>query len=158
MMPVSEDTEITLGTGKMLAIFFGLVALCAVFFAMGFSLGKSTARVAGGPEAPPPAVATIRPSANKQSATAPDLNFYKNVAQKDAEPAPSEKAAQQTPDEPSATSPDSTSPPVMNGHYVQVAAGTKQEDAEAWEVARNEKQYSAFDKTTAKDNIVYLQV
>jgi hypothetical protein len=32
----SEDTEITLGTGKMLLLFFGLVALCAVFFAMGF--------------------------------------------------------------------------------------------------------------------------
>ena len=39
-MAVSEDTEITLGTGKMLALFFGLVALCAVFFGMGFSLGK----------------------------------------------------------------------------------------------------------------------
>src|SRR2546428_258251 len=42
-MANSEDTEITLGTGKMLAIFFGLVALCAVFFGMGFSLGKSSA-------------------------------------------------------------------------------------------------------------------
>ena len=31
-MAGSEDTEITLGTGKMLALFFGLVALCAVFF------------------------------------------------------------------------------------------------------------------------------
>ena len=37
----SQDTEITLGTGKMLALFFGLVALCAVFFGMGFSLGRS---------------------------------------------------------------------------------------------------------------------
>ena len=38
----SEDTEITLGTGKMLALFFGLVAICAVFFAMGFSLGRNS--------------------------------------------------------------------------------------------------------------------
>ena len=157
-MPVSEDTEITLGTGKMLAIFFGLVALCAVFFAMGFSLGKSTARVAGGPEAPLPAVATIRPSANKQSATAPDLSFYKNVAQKDAEPAPSEKAAQQTPDEPSATSPDSTSPPVMNGYYVQVAAVTKQEDAQALVEALKKKQYSAFSTSAANDKLFHVQV
>ena len=27
----SEDTEITLGTGKLLGIFFGLVFLCAIF-------------------------------------------------------------------------------------------------------------------------------
>jgi len=31
-MQDSEDTEITLGTGKMLALFFGLVILCAIFF------------------------------------------------------------------------------------------------------------------------------
>ena len=43
-MAASEDTEITLGTGKMLALFFGLVALCAVFFGMGFSLGKNSAK------------------------------------------------------------------------------------------------------------------
>ena len=40
-MARSDDTEITLGTGKMVGIFFGLVALCAVFFALGFKLGKS---------------------------------------------------------------------------------------------------------------------
>ena len=27
-----EDTEITLGTGKLLAMFFALVVICAVFF------------------------------------------------------------------------------------------------------------------------------
>ena len=43
-MAASEDTEITLGTGKMLALFFGLVALCAVFFGMGFSLGKNSGK------------------------------------------------------------------------------------------------------------------
>ena len=43
-MASAEDTEITLGTGKMLALFFGLVALCAVFFGMGFSLGKSSVK------------------------------------------------------------------------------------------------------------------
>ena len=46
-MAVSEDTEITLGTGKMLVLFFGLVALCAVFFGMGYSLGKSSAKPMG---------------------------------------------------------------------------------------------------------------
>jgi len=41
---VSEDTEITLGMGRLLGLFFLLVAICAVFFSIGYSLGKSTAR------------------------------------------------------------------------------------------------------------------
>src|ERR1700751_4013326 len=40
----SQDTEITLGTGKMLALFFSLVALCGLFFGLGFSLGRGSAR------------------------------------------------------------------------------------------------------------------
>jgi len=36
------DTEITLGTGKMLILFFGLVLLCAVFFGMGFTMGRNS--------------------------------------------------------------------------------------------------------------------
>src|SRR6476646_6809050 len=94
MMPVSEDTEITLGTGKMLGIFFGLVALCAVFFGMGFSLGKSTARASGSPEVPATPVSAVRPSANKQNASTPDLSFYSAVARKDADTTPVEKPAE----------------------------------------------------------------
>src|SRR5215471_4789695 len=39
----SEDTEITLGTGKLLGIFFGLVIICSLFFTLGYLLGRSTA-------------------------------------------------------------------------------------------------------------------
>jgi len=38
-----EDTEITLTTGKLLGLFFLLVALCGVFLSIGYSLGKSAA-------------------------------------------------------------------------------------------------------------------
>jgi len=40
----SEDTEITLGLGRMVGLFFLLAAICGVFFSIGYSLGKSTAR------------------------------------------------------------------------------------------------------------------
>src|SRR5262249_57759892 len=82
----SQDTEITLGTGKMLGLFFGLVALCAVFFGMGFSLGRSTVRVAPA-DIQSAAVANsgVRPSAVKATAAAPapELTFYKAVGPKD---------------------------------------------------------------------------
>ena len=38
-----DDAEITLGTGKLLGIFFGLAAICAVFFTLGYMLGRGSA-------------------------------------------------------------------------------------------------------------------
>ena len=35
-MEPEQDTEITLGTAKLLGLFFGLVIVCAVFFALGY--------------------------------------------------------------------------------------------------------------------------
>src|SRR5271170_3565162 len=90
----SQDTEITLGTGKMLALFFGLVAICAVFFGMGFSLGRSSVRIAS-PDLPAATTATsagLRPSALKTTSATPpaDMTFYKAVQSKDGntQPAP----------------------------------------------------------------------
>ena len=84
----SEDTEITLGTGKMLALFFGLVALCAVFFAMGFSLGRTSGLKPSAAELAPPPVTTagnVRPSAVKPTSPAADMTFYKAVSDKNAD-------------------------------------------------------------------------
>src|SRR5215471_14546071 len=54
LLAESEDTEITLGTGKLLGIFFGLVFICSIFFTLGYLLGHSTAAggrtdIVGGP-------------------------------------------------------------------------------------------------------------
>src|SRR5215472_14684127 len=64
----TNDTEITLGTGKMLALFFGLVILCAVFFGMGYSMGRSSVKT--GPELLP-SPSGARPSAVNQAVPAP---------------------------------------------------------------------------------------
>jgi len=40
----SEDTEITLGVGKLLGLFFLLAAICGIFFSIGYSLGRSAGR------------------------------------------------------------------------------------------------------------------
>jgi DedD protein len=156
-MAVSEDTEITLGTGKMLVIFFGLVALCAVFFSMGFSFGKSTTRAATSPGTPATPPSAVRPAASKQSGNSPDLNFYQSVAQNSPEPATSEKPTENG-DESSSAAPDPAAPPVVNGYYVQVAAVTKQEDAQALVEALKKKQYSAFSTGAVNDKFYHVQV
>ncbi|HEY4932159.1 MAG TPA: SPOR domain-containing protein [Terriglobales bacterium] len=40
----TDESDITLGPGKLLGLFFMLVAVCGVFFAIGYSLGKTSAR------------------------------------------------------------------------------------------------------------------
>ena len=64
-MASSQDTEITLGTGKLLVMFFGLVGICALFFALGYSLGrKSDSAITTASAAITPPVA---PGTNKAS-------------------------------------------------------------------------------------------
>ena len=167
----SQDTEITLGTGKMLALFFGLVALCAVFFGMGFSLGKSSTKVAT--TDPQPAAAIVanggtRPPAVRAADSSPspaaDLTFYKAVAQKngDAQLTPASNASSapapsSAPDtKPGA--PDPMAAPPSNGYFVQVAAVSKQEDAEGLVEALKKKQYAAFANNTPPDKLFHVQV
>jgi DedD protein len=166
-MAGSEDTEITLGTGKMLALFFGLVALCAVFFGIGFALGKNS-RPNTDAQAATPAPGNPRPTAVKPTnPRAPnDLTFYKSVGQKDQDaqlstnsaapasnPSPSAKSAAAD-----APPPDPTAAPALNGYWVQVAAVSKQEDAQALVEALKKKQYAAFAANTPGDKLFHVQV
>jgi len=167
-MAASSDTEITLGTGKMLLLFFGLVALCAVFFGMGFSLGKSSVKtqIAPGGGGEQTSENAARPSASKNpSAASASDPALKPVSQKPAEAAPAasaassatEAAASPAPTSASGTS-DSPAPPTLNGYFVQVAAVSKQEDAEALVDALKKKQYAAFSTNSATDKLFRVQV
>ncbi len=50
-----SDTEIALGTRSLLAIFFGLVLVCAIFFGLGYSVGRGTTTRAADQPATQPA-------------------------------------------------------------------------------------------------------
>ena len=129
----TEDSDITLGPGKLLGLFFMLVAVCGVFFAIGYSLGKTSAReqavndktslnaslsapAVGDPNiAKPSAVISAR---NEQPAAAsdeqpaaksqPDMTFYNAVKQNDrgSQPASTDGAQSATPKAPQAQAAD----------------------------------------------------
>lgn len=153
-MGSAQDTEITLGTGKLLFLFFGLVGVCALFFAMGYSLGrKSEPGIASAAAAGTPKSSNAA-KANGGSTPNQPMTFYKNVEQKDGSPeltppantktdsaAPanstSEKAPQNSGVDPAIAMPTS-------GYFVQVAAVSKQDDADALVDALKKKEYPAF--------------
>jgi DedD protein len=171
MATAQQDTEITLGTGRMLAIFFGFILVCAFFFAIGFSLGRKTTISGTSIVAPSSNPATVvRPSATKADAhpAAPqsgDFSFYKSVGEKNADsalaPADSkvQPAATATADAPKAA-PDATSAaPAGGGYFVQVAAVTRKEDADSLVEALKKKQYPAFSANTPpNDKFYHVQV
>jgi len=166
----SEDTEITLGTGKLLVLFFGLVGVCALFFGLGYSLGrKSEPTLAASSAAIPQASANPAIKTGGAASTQP-MTFYKSVEQKDASPDLTPAAdsktdssappANSTPAQPAQTN---TSDPMTtlptSGYLVQVAAVSKQEDADALVDALKQKQYPAFVASqSASDKLFHVQV
>ena|SRR5437660_4565184 len=187
MSTAQQDTEITLGTGRMLAIFFTFVLVCAFFFSIGFSLGRRTT-IAGvgtlGIPHPGTPATVVRPSAAKNDAPQPtpqsgDFSFYKAVGEKNADAALAPKdsktpaVAATTPTSTTATSPSATSTadpskPATDaataaassaGYYVQVAAVSRQEDAESLVEALKKKQYPAFSANNpTADKFYHVQV
>jgi len=169
-MSSAPDTEITLGTGKLLLLFFGLVALCAVFFGMGYSLGRSSGRPGiAEAAAPPPGTPVTRANAHRpnESGKQSDLTFYKAVEQKDADStltpaaqtntAPAENGDANANKAPSA--PDPAAIASGSSYFVQVAAVSKQEDAEALVEALKKKQYPAFTANgSGTDRLYHVQV
>jgi len=94
-----------------------------------------------------------------------DLTFYKAVGQKDPNAELTAKAADPATPAAKATSADNDSPPDptavvagQNNYFVQVAAVSKQEDADALVDALKKKQYAAFAANTPADKLFHVQV
>ena len=153
----SEDTEITLGTGKMLALFFGLVVLCAVFFGMGFSMGKNSVRMTPELLPSPTASSGARPAASSR----PGVPSPAEGKPSDQAPAASGSAPANSTQAASASSDQQAAPepvPAGAGYYVQVAAVSKQEDADALVEALKARQYSAFILSPSPDKLFHVQI
>jgi DedD protein len=170
-----QDTEITLGTGKLLVLFFGLVAICALFFALGYSLGrKAEPGITLASATPAQQTAPTGAKPNGNTAT-PPMTFYKAVEQKDANPelTPATTAKTDSPASPTTTTtpantpaaqtdangaPDPTITIPASAYNVQVAAVSKQEDADALVDALKKKQYQAFVAPVTADKLFRVQV
>ena len=160
-MAAAHDVEISLGTGRLLGLFFAFVVVCGIFFGLGYTLGRSVGPAAATVQAASPASANAakpKASAAPEASTSPsanDLTFYKTVEQKDANPQllPASTPASAPP---SAPGPDS---PHTSAYVVQVAAVSKKEDAEALAGILRRKNYPVFLASNANgDSLFHVQV
>src|SRR6202140_914595 len=164
-----RDTEITLSTGKLLGIFFALAIVCGVFFTMGYLLGKSSsagsrteivASVPSSSNASKPSGGNKTPEATTQNCPPGSPNCAPAATGSTAGKNPDQQPADgKTPDS-SSSQPAGTE--VKNGaggsFMVQVAAVSKQEDADILVTALSKKQYPVFIANAAGDPLFHVQV
>lgn len=173
----AQDTEIILGTGKLLGIFFGLVVVCATFFSMGYMFGRGSssagkteivgtlpsARTGNGK---PSAVDKTRPPDPNQPCAPGSANCGSSPANNQAATtgAPVDTGTPASATTASASSASSSSSsasdrPAGSGIYmVQVAAVSKREDADILVSALQKKQYPVFVASAPGDVLFHVQV
>lgn len=180
-MAASQDTEITLGTGKLLGLFFGLAIVCALFFGFGYTLGRGSSKQPGSLVAEGTTPAMMPNPGTKPGATGPraaaqeksdcpagsdcsnsdnsqqqnsgqGMTFYNSVQQKDA-PTQLEKPAEQA-----KGAPEMRKETLGTGYMVQIAAVSKKEDADLLRTALQGKQYPVVITSLPNDRLFHVQV
>jgi cell division septation protein DedD len=159
-----DDTEITLTTGKLLGAFFGLVLVCALFFTMGYLVGHANSasdktEIVGA--APSNGTNATKPPAGNKTAVQASPTPSAPVAVPAVQPQPT-SASSTTAKPPDASYVSASAPDVKtssSGPYtVQVAAVSKQEDAQSLVSALQKKQYPVFMTSVPGDSLFHVQV
>lgn len=139
---MAKDPEIIVSTGKMVGLFVVLVVVCALFFGFGYSMGRGAAVNAAGGSSPAVVVLGQRAAAKGPASAEPSVASTPSTASSTL----------------SAESPDLHV--AANGAYfLQVAAVTKQEDAEALVSALRKKDYAVFaTNSVPTDKLFHVQI
>lgn len=178
-----DPSEFRTGLSPWMKIFFGAVVLCAIFFALGYSFGRNSAPITttnltgdpkpvAGASPDKPSAAQSQNAALTQDQNPPakqsDLTFYKSVENKpdgQLTPPPSQESKTATQPAQSASTAPPKSPPEMANIKiggtiaVQVAAVSKEEDADALVTALRGKNYPVFVVSNVPgDKLFHVQV
>lgn len=178
--------ELTLGTGTILGIFFGLALLCALFFGFGYSMGSRAhqspvvATDSNSPEGanfsafskPNPGAPAGSPSPAPSASTSVPLSAPSSAAPRTpVEPKPEAESAPivRVPTPPAApvATPKAAEAPAPRSapaseigltFVVQIAAVSHQEDADLLVNALKRKGYNVVARTEPQDRLFHIQI
>lgn len=175
MTQMEGEKELVLGNKQLMGLFFVVVALCGVFFAMGYMMGRPSAKTAlANPEtSQAPAVATRGfqqqvpqqpepPRETAETATAPDSG----AASPDTRPQPAPietQPAHDTPHPPAAALPSAAAPeaaiavPQEGATYLQVTALLRS-DADKLVKTLREQNFPALVAESSKPDLFRVMV
>jgi cell division septation protein DedD len=183
----TQQRELTLSTGAILAIFLGLVLLCAVFFGFGYNLGRKSTSAASAPAIP--AASDSEPSSTdnsrfdnfKPSPVSPTGSAPSPAASSTPPPnasvvetAPARTPPRTTPatPRPSQPAPAAAEPPASahapaapattpgGSFVVQIAAisSSHKDDADLLVNALHNKGYAVAERVLPQDKLIHIQV
>jgi len=142
------------GTAKLLVMFFGAAVVCAVFFGIGYKMGRGSAvdNATLVQEPKPVAAGAPKPSAMPRPASVESMAPEATSGEHSSTTAKNAQSVTATP------TPISTGHPAGN-FAVQVAAVTREEDADALVSALRNKNYPVFVVgNQAGDKFFHVQV
>jgi DedD protein len=174
-----SDPEVTLGMASLLAIFFGLVILCGIFFGFGYTVGKrftapSTRAATQAPKNAPAADDTAQPTDESQPAK-PSADGKEMPPPAKAAPLPAESAKNPATPSAPATTPKPRVPPTEEAtaparpernpansafpdYMVQVAAVSRPADSDALIAALRKLGYNVIAHTEPQDKLLHVQI
>ncbi len=175
------DTELTLSSTTLLGIFFGMVLLCALFFGLGFAVGRfgpgdsagaGQQAGSGGPSpalaasskpkpsaAPQDTVQAERSAASPAAYAAPDQDSSANAQQTAAAGGqPAVKPALPTQASIGTTLNVGQQTAANGPSMVQIAAVSHQEDADVLVGALRKRGYAVSVRRVPADNLIHVQV
>ena len=160
-----QDREITLSTGVLLAIFFGVVLICAVFFGLGYSMGRHSTETTNVAKTQAAKAKSAAPDANESdesdSATVEKPSAVSSSGPKlpprSVPKPPVESSPVQPPMSNAAAKPPSAPAPGNAQIMVQLMAAAQYEDAQVLATALRKRGYSAVVRTE-QDRLFHVQI
>lgn len=183
--PAKRDTELTLSSGMLLAIFFGLVLLCGLCFGLGYTVGRRgtqplaavNAQPAAGTLQAEPGSSQAKPSANTETPQAlppastdaeeqPPATPSGTAPTAAAETLPAPVQASAASSEPmvhpalaSAAAVNQPGQPAAAGSLmVQIAAVSNAEDADVLTSALRKRGYTVTARRDPADNLIHVRI
>jgi cell division septation protein DedD len=141
-------------------LFFVVVALCGVFFAMGYMIGRNGMKVAVADDAPSPAGSAIAQRQQPEPPPAPDASPAPAPAQSDAGSTPPVAAPEVQTKPAQDSAPPVTAAPVLEAgaSYLQIAALQQRADADSLIRTLREKELPAIVAQNPKDQLFRVLV
>jgi DedD protein len=151
------EREISLGTTTVLGIFFALALVCALFFGLGYSMGRrsapAAAAVVASTDTPAATTNTSKPSSGSPVATTP-------APATEPQPAPATVTVPttNTPPPPAPTEKPAATSAVPTIYIVQIAAVSHREDAETLIANLKLRGYDVAIREESQDKLLHVQI
>jgi cell division septation protein DedD len=151
-----RDREISLGATTIFGIFLALTLVCALFFGLGFSMGRRSSQPAAVVTTPPEPTLNTTPKPTPETATTSPTTT--SPAPASSAPPSTTATVPLTPATPSEAPEKPAKPAATAIFIVQIAAVSHREDADSLLAALEQRGYVVYIRQEPQDKLLHVQI